>query len=103
MKILLVDDHPLVLQGIAAALMARGHVVHTAADLQPAREALRAHPDTELLVLDLNLPSGSGIELLQEMVGALPPHVAILSGQIEPEDISYALSLGATAFVSKHA
>jgi DNA-binding NarL/FixJ family response regulator len=101
MKILLVDDHPLVLQGIAAALLARGHEMHTAADLQPAREALRAHPDIELLVLDLNLPSGSGIELLQEMAGALPPHVAVLSGQIEPEDISYALSLGASAFVSK--
>lgn len=101
MKILLVDDHPLVLQGIAAALSARGHEVLTAADLAPAREILRAHADTELLVLDLNLPSGSGIELLQQMAGALPPHVAVLSGQIEPEDISYALSLGACAFVAK--
>ncbi|MSQ69434.1 MAG: response regulator transcription factor [Gammaproteobacteria bacterium] len=101
MKILLVDDHPLVLQGIAAALTARGHEMHTASDLAPAREALRAHPDIELLVLDLNLPSGSGIELLRAMAGALPAQVAILSGQLDPEDISYALFLGATAFVSK--
>lgn len=101
MRILVVDDHPMVLQGIAASLKRRGHEVSTARDVASAREALGGPAALDLLLLDYNLPPGNGAELLADPKVAVPPCVAILSGMTDPEDILAALELGAHAFIPK--
>lgn len=97
----MVDDHPMVMEGIAASLRRRGHDVSTARDVAGAREALKQAATLDLLVLDYNLPPGSGADLLADPKVALPPCVAILSGMTDPEDILAALELGAHAFIPK--
>lgn len=101
MRILVVDDHPMVMQGIAASLTRKGHEVSTARDIAGAREALKNADSLDLLLLDYNLPPGTGADLLADPQVKVPPCVAILSGMTEPEDILAAFELGARAFIPK--
>ena len=101
MRILVVDDHPMVMQGIAALLRRGGHEVSTARDVAGAREALKAVPGLDLLLLDYNLPPGNGADLLGDPQVTVPPRVAIFSAMSDPEDILAALELGAHAFIPK--
>src|SRR5690606_6632343 len=64
MRVLVVDDEADVRSVVARALKADGHVVATAGDLQAARECLLE--GTDLIVLDLRLPDGFGLELCRE-------------------------------------
>jgi DNA-binding response OmpR family regulator len=66
MRILVVDDHPDVLDLVTRALERDHHVVSTAATIESARERLASSP-IELLILDLGLPDGSGQVLCAEL------------------------------------
>lgn len=65
MRVLVVDDEVEVLNLVARALRADGHAVSTASDLETARE--RVADGVDLLVLDLRLPDGFGLELCREL------------------------------------
>jgi two-component system, NtrC family, response regulator HydG len=65
-RVLLVDDEPDFADAAAQILRLNTHEVTTAANLRDARQALSAAPP-EVLLLDLMLPDGSGLELLDEI------------------------------------
>lgn len=65
MRVLVVDDEAEVRSVVARALRADGHAVTTAEDLESARE--RVAEGAELIVLDLRLPDGFGLELCREL------------------------------------
>lgn len=65
MRVLVVDDEADVRSVVARALRADGHAVATAEDLKAARE--RVAEGTDLIVLDLRLPDGFGLELCREL------------------------------------
>ena len=65
MRILVIDDEEEVRSVVARALNADGHAVFTASDLESARA--RVVEGMDLLVLDLRLPDGFGIELCREL------------------------------------
>jgi DNA-binding response OmpR family regulator len=65
MRVLVVDDEKDVRSVLARALKADGHAVATAADLETARA--RVDQGTDLIVLDLRLPDGFGLELCREL------------------------------------
>ena len=62
---LVVDDHAEVLDLLRRALGSEGHQVETATTVASARAALAVPPD--VLVLDVGLPDGSGVELCREL------------------------------------
>ena len=62
-RILLVDDDKDTLRVLSRVLRASGHDVTTAEDVASAMEAARAKP-FDLLVSDLGLPDGSGLDLM---------------------------------------
>lgn len=103
MYILVVDDHPMVMQGITSSLKLRGHQADGVRDLPAARDALLDKAPFDMMVLDYNLPGGRGTELLEDAALRMPATVVILSGMTEAEDILVALELGAVAFVPKSA
>ena len=104
MKILTVDDHALIREGLKAILMSleeRPTVVE-AADGASLRSQLAAYPDLDLILLDVQLPDCDGLELLQELThthGAVP--VIVLSAEHEADTITRALQIGAAGFVPK--
>ena len=99
--VLVVDDEPIVCDGIRRVLEARGLRVATAAD---GRSAL-AHPAVDgcrLVLCDLMLPAASGLDLLRILHARRPAlPVFVISGYATAESASQALLAGAAGFLPK--
>ena len=104
MKILVVDDHPLVLEALKGVLHQLDAEVDVfdASAADSARELVRAHPDADLMLLDLGLPGADGFTLLEEFRNDYPAvPVVVLSGSESRENVTRALSLGAMGYIPK--
>ena len=103
MKILIIDDHAIIRDGLRHLLTAEGGMqIREAADDRDAlAQASAFHPD--LLILDLNLPGLGGIELLRRLTTACAGRILILSMHAEPLYVRRALEAGAHGYVSKNA
>ena len=105
LKIIIADDHPLFRGALRQALhdIADGtSVIIEAGTFEAAREATQAHPDADLLLLDLSMPgvSGfSGLMSLRSEICSLP--IIIVSASDDTATIRRALELGASGFISK--
>ena len=103
-RILCVDDHPLVLDGIKRKIELHSdmEVAATATTGEEALALFRQHrPDITLM--DLQLPTMSGIEAIRTIRGE-DPHakIIVLTVYQGDEDIYRALKAGAAAYVLKH-
>ena len=106
MKVLLIDDHPLILSALQAVILGLGsHVgVVGVATAKAAREALAADADFDLVLLDLQLADEDGFELLVELRAAYPAlPVVVVSASDRSTDVLRAIDLGAMGFVPKRA
>jgi DNA-binding NarL/FixJ family response regulator len=104
MKILVVDDHPLILAALHHVLAQLGAevVVLEAASGAAGRELAAAHPDADLMLFDLGLPGVDGFVLLAELRGRHPAiPVVVLSGSERREDVLRAIDLGAMGYIPK--
>ena len=103
MKILIVDDHAIVRDGLRRLLCAGGeHEVSEAAGGRDALALARSvRPD--LTILDLNLPGLGGLELLRRLAQAGAGRILVLSMHAEPLYARRALEAGAHGYVSKNA
>jgi DNA-binding NarL/FixJ family response regulator len=104
MKILLVDDHQIVRNGLRNLLMSvPGTRITEAATGREALVRLRQdRPD--LVLLDLNLPGIGGLELLRRMlVEDKTAQILVLSMHTEPLYAARAMELGARGYLSKNA
>lgn len=102
--VLVVDDHPVYRQGIAALLAASGYDVM--AEVGSAAEAValarRGRPDAVLM--DLGLPDGSGIAATARIVGERPDvRVLVVTMFDDDGSVRSALAAGAAGYVVKDA
>ncbi len=99
-KILLVEDDGALGQGICLALNNESAAVTHCKDLCQGRQDLQA-ADFDLLILDVNLPDGSGLELLREVrqTGGLP--IILLTANDLEADIVAGLESGADDYMTK--
>jgi DNA-binding NarL/FixJ family response regulator len=101
---LIVDDHPLYREGLIGALRARlpGVTVSGAGTAEEGLALLEAHPDIELVLIDLRLPGMDGFSALQ-LYGSRFPAVArvIVSGDDDPLLVQRAFTAGASGFIPK--
>jgi DNA-binding response OmpR family regulator len=100
-RILVVDDEPQIVEVIAAYLEREGMLVESAGSIAEATAALeRFAPD--LLVLDVTLPDGSGLDVLRFASGQSPRIPTImLTSRGEEADRIVGLELGADDYVTK--
>ncbi|MFI7434753.1 response regulator [Micromonospora haikouensis] len=101
---MVVDDHPMWREGVARDLTEAGHlVVATSGEgRQAVRVAPAARPD--LVVLDLQLPDISGVEVIRGLRAALPEvRVLMLSASGEQQSVLDAVKAGATGYLVKSA
>ncbi len=101
-RVYLVDDHPLMREGLRALLEARGHrVVGESGDpTQALADLMRLHPD--ILLLDLHLGGRSGFELLAELQRRrLSTRCVVLTMSAQPRHVAEAMRMGACAYVLK--
>lgn len=104
-KILLVDDHPLVRDGLRARLEAvpQFSVVAEAGGAQEALEQAR-HCGIDLVLMDINMRGGNGIEATAQFKAQFPAiAVLILSMHDKLEYVSQAIQAGARGYVLKDA
>lgn len=104
MLILLVDDHPLFLEGIKPLLEKLHNNVELliAQSFQSAHDFMDSHPDIELVLLDLNLPDTDGFILLQASLERLPETpVVMLTASTQRSDMQRTLSKGARGYICK--
>ena len=104
MNILLVDDHAVVRAGVRRLLATEANVsILEAASSQAALEIYRRErPD--VIILDLNLPGSSGLELLRQLVQLdKSVRILVLSMHAEPVYAARALEAGARGYISKSA
>jgi two-component system, NarL family, response regulator len=102
-RVAVVDDHPIVRDGIVANLQDAGDIA-VAGTASSAAGALalvrRERPD--VVLLDLELPDRSGLELIVELKAALPQlRIVIFSAYGGEERVAAALSRGADSYVLK--
>jgi DNA-binding NarL/FixJ family response regulator len=104
-KILLVDDHPLVRDGLRARLeaMPQFEVVAEAGGAAEALEQASRHP-VDLVLMDINMRGANGIEATALFKQAFPQiAVLILSMHDKLEYVSQAIQAGARGYVLKDA
>jgi CheY-like chemotaxis protein len=101
--VLVIDDHELNRKLLERVLELDGHQVRCAASLAAAEEAIADQPPA-IIVLDLNLPDGNGLDLTRRLkahpVTASIPIVACTAA-VMPADEDLALEAGCDAFVAK--
>lgn len=98
LRVLVVEDDPVISGLVRLALEADGMTVAVVGDLGAARSYLRDTPP-HVVVLDVELPDGSGLELLRDP--ALSIAMVVLSGRDEEFDRVLGLELGAADYVIK--
>jgi len=104
MKVLLVDDHALLRDGIALVMEREftGLQLMQAGTLAEARAAIAQHADIQLVLLDLSLPDGHGIAELPWLREAAPvARLVALSADESIDTIMAAINAGAAGFIPK--
>jgi len=100
LKILLVEDHEDTLRAMARLLRKLEHSVITATCVVEALDAANEH-EFDLLISDLGLPDGTGIELMRSILEKRPCKGIALTGYGMESDISGTRAAGFTAHLTK--
>lgn len=106
MRVLLVDDHPLILSALQTVIsgLEDGVEVIGVGSGRAAREALRSDSSYDLVLLDLQLGDASGFDLLSEFRQAYPAlPVVVISASDRASDVIRSIDMGAMGFVPKRA
>jgi len=104
MEVLLVDDHPLIQDGIK--LILERHyapvIMHSAYDYSQALELIESNTDFDLVLFDLRLPDVQCFEGLRHILSYLEnTPVIVLSASEDPKDMREALAIGAHGYIPK--
>jgi DNA-binding NarL/FixJ family response regulator len=102
MRVLIADDHPLLVDGVCSLLEAHGiEVAGTVGDGQAAvAEALRLEPD--LVLMDLSMPVCDGLTAIRLIKAQRPEmKIVVLTTSAEDEDLFEAVKSGACGYLLK--
>ena len=103
-RVMLVDDHPVILRGLREVLQDSGgfEVVAQAADgVEAVAMAEETRPD--VIVMDVMMPNKDGVEACRDILDLLPDtKVLMLTASSEDDAVVEAIAAGATGFVQKY-
>lgn len=101
-RIVLVDDHPLVREGIRGMLARSADIeVVGQAARGPEGVALAAKLSPDVVLMDLRMPGGDGVAATREIVAAGTARVMVLTTYESDEDILRAIEAGAAGYLLK--
>ncbi|TNM50259.1 response regulator transcription factor [Nocardioides albidus] len=104
-RVLLVDDHPLFLDGVRVALSTEPDldVVGEAHSCEEARD-LVARVEADVVLMDLNLPDGSGIDATRDLLAVRPElRILVITMSADDDAVVAAMRAGARGYVVKGA
>jgi NarL family two-component system response regulator LiaR len=102
-RILVVDDHPIVRRGLKSLLKPR-HGVEVVGEARDGNEAVERYaalrPD--IVLMDLQMPNKTGLEAIPEILAADPrARIIVLTSFIEDEKVVSAIRTGAAGYILK--
>jgi DNA-binding NarL/FixJ family response regulator len=103
LRVLIVDDHPLIRIGIAATIDAQSNM-EVVGEAGSASEAIRLFEllQPDLILMDLRLPDASGVTAIRKIMSIAPQaKIIVLTTYEGDEDIHQALSAGAKGYLIK--
>jgi two-component system, NarL family, invasion response regulator UvrY len=103
MRILIVDDHPMVIAGCRGMLSSQPDI--EVIEAHDADEALEAHASAspDVVVLDINLPGVSGFELLRRMLKRDPgSKIIVFTMNDDPVFAARSIEQGAQGYIAKN-
>jgi DNA-binding NarL/FixJ family response regulator len=102
LRVMIVDDHPLVRSAVARSLIADGMTI--VGEAATAEEALQIAPEVspDVLLLDIALPGMSGVQLVRELAPRLPAtKIVMLTVSSADRDLADAIRYGAVGYLTK--
>jgi DNA-binding NarL/FixJ family response regulator len=103
-RVMVVDDHPMWREGVARDLTEAGYEVVAAVGEGSQAVRVAAAVDPAVVVLDLQLPDLSGVEVIRGLAERAPDAtVLVLSASGEHQDVLAAVKAGATGYLVKSA
>jgi DNA-binding NarL/FixJ family response regulator len=103
-RVMVVDDHPMWRDGVARDLAAAGYEIAACLGEGAAAVRLAAATRPDVVVLDLQLPDLSGVEVIRGLLNAHPTtRVLMLSASGEQQDVLDAVKAGAAGYLLKSA
>jgi DNA-binding NarL/FixJ family response regulator len=104
MKVLIVDDHSVVRHGLKSAIESHGYQVVAEAGSINEAQAFMAQTNPDAIIVDINLPDGSGFDLVIWSRKISPKTAIVVLTLNDGEDyVRAAKSAGANAFIVKNA
>jgi DNA-binding NarL/FixJ family response regulator len=102
-KIGLADDHPIMRSALASALAALGAPRFVeASDAAGTLALLDAHPDLDLLLVDLRMPGANGTDTIRTLRARAPQvPLVVVSADEDPGCVASLLALGVSGYVPK--
>ncbi|MEE4315556.1 response regulator [Erythrobacter dokdonensis] len=103
-RVLIVDDHGLVRDGLRAVLLSSFPAceIAEAGSFSEALDQLEAQPDIDIVLLDLNIPDATRFSALEQLRGDFPSlPVVMVSGSYDRVTVRDALAAGAAGFLPK--
>ena len=101
-RILIVDDHPMIRSAVAALLSGSEFVIAASAGSAESAWSAVRDTDPDIVILDLAMPGGSGLQVLRRMRGQGDRRpVVILTAAIDDYPLSEAIGLGVDGIVMK--
>ncbi len=101
-KLVIVDDHEALREGLSALLGAHGLQIVGAAGNVAAGMDLVAHADPDVAIVDIRLPDGSGIDLCRDLLAVRPDlGVMLYTGDADAELLYDGLDSGARGYALK--
>ncbi|WP_395680074.1 response regulator transcription factor [Dokdonella sp.] len=105
-EVLIADDHPLFRDALKRAVQTEWPraLLHEADSIPALRTLIDAHPDADLLLLDLHIPGASGFSALAQLRAQHPGlPIVMVSAHEEPSVIARAIAHGASGYIPKSA
>jgi DNA-binding NarL/FixJ family response regulator len=102
LRVVLVDDHPVYREGLARLLSQSGVEVVAQAGNGPDALSIVEEAAPDVVVMDLNMPGMSGVEVTRKLVERNPAsRVLVVSVSAQEEDVTEAILAGASGYVLK--
>src|ERR1700741_1853633 len=102
MRVLIVDDHPIVVSGCRALLAGEGEIVLMEASEAEGGERVFAAERPDVCIIDINLPTVSGFELARRILAhSASARIIMFSMNDDTVFVARAIEIGAKGYVSK--
>lgn len=99
-KILLLEDEESVNRGVAFTLEKEGHTVYACQTIHDARQLFTAN-DIQLIICDINLPDGSGLEFIRQLRSKKKIHIICLTALDQEVEQVMGYEAGADDYITK--